>query len=244
MIGCFSVPGIDCIVIIMTETQIDIPYELDLEPLVHKLHIKPESDHEKEFNDLVQRVREVANPKALYRESYIQEKGADTVIIDSVTFTSRTLRRNLDEVERTFPYIVTCGTEVDGINIPQDDFLLEFWLDVIKEALLRIGVRYFVKHLEQKFKLGKTSAMSPGSGDANVWPIMQQRELFSLFSDVESLIGVRLTDSFLMLPNKTVSGMRFQTEVDFQTCELCHRENCVNRRAPFNKKLWESVQVS
>jgi hypothetical protein len=84
--------------------------------------------------------------------------------------------------------------------------------------------------------------MSPGSGDANVWPITQQRELFSLFSNVEALVGVRLTDSFLMLPNKTVSGIRFQTETDFESCELCHRESCVGRRAPFNRELWESLQ--
>jgi hypothetical protein len=83
--------------------------------------------------------------------------------------------------------------------------------------------------------------MNPGSGDANVWPIEQQKELFSLFGDVENLIGVRLTDSFLMVPNKSVSGICFPTEINFQSCQLCHRMNCNGRKAPFDRKLWESV---
>ena len=96
--------------------------------------------------------------------------------------------------------------------------------------------------LDRKYKLGKTATISPGSGDVTVWPIEQQRELFALFVDVENLVGVRLTESFLMTPNKSVSGIRFPTEIDFQSCQLCHRENCPGRRAPFDKKLWESVQ--
>ncbi len=227
----------------MVEEKIDVPFELEVEPLLQKLHINPKSDHAVEFEDLLGRVRNVARPKALYKESYIQARGEDTVTIDNVTFTSRALRRNLDGVERVFPYIVTCGIEVDEIEIPDDDILVDFWLDAVKEALLRTAVRRLISRLEEDLKLGKTSTMSPGSGDESVWPITQQREFFSLFDNVEKRIGVRLTDSCLMLPNKTVSGIRFQTEVDFQSCELCHRENCTGRRAPFNKELWDSLQT-
>ena len=81
-----------------------------------------------------------------------------------------------------------------------------------------------------------------GSGDATVWPIEQQRQLFALLGDVKSAIGVRLTDSCLMVPNKTVSGIRFPTEKDFRACQVCHRKECPNRSAPFDKALWDSLQ--
>jgi hypothetical protein len=55
-------------------------------------------------------------------------------------------------------------------------------------------------------------------------------------------IGVVLTDSFLMIPNKSVSGIRFQTETDFRSCQVCRREVCPSRSAPFDKALWESLQ--
>ena len=220
----------------------DIAFELDIEELFKTAHVAPGSNDAKEFSVLVDRVQEIGKPKAIYKESYIEAKGEETVIIDGVTFTSRVFRRNLDKIERVFPYVATCGKEVAEIKIPQGDFLKEFWLDTIKATLLGVSRSHLNKLLDRKFKLGKTSIMSPGSGDATVWPIEQQAELFSLFGDVEDLIGVRLTNSFLMLPNKSVSGIRYPTEIDFKSCQLCHRENCEGRRAPFDQELWESMQ--
>jgi len=228
--------------ITMVEAITDIPFELDVKALFKRMHIEPGGDDAKEFTSLVNKVQEVGKPKVLYKESYIEAKGEETVTIDSVTFTSRALRRNLDKIERVFPYVATCGKEVDDIEIHQGDFLKEFWLDTIKAILLGASSRHLSELLDQKYKLGRTSAMNPGAGDVTVWPIEQQRELFSLFGDVENLIGVRLTHSFLMLPNKSVSGICFPTEINFQSCQLCHRENCVGRSASFNKELWESVQ--
>jgi hypothetical protein len=224
------------------EAILDIPFELDVAALCRKVRIEPDSDDAAELEALVNEVREVGRPKALYKESFIEAKGEQTVTIDDVTFTSRALRRNMDGVQRVFPYVATCGSEVDEIPIPQGDFLKGFWLDVMKADLLASSVRRLNELIQRKHRLGKTSVMSPGSGDAAVWPIQQQKDLFSLLNGVEEFIGVRLTDSFLMLPNKSVSGIRFPTEIDFQSCQLCHRESCPGRRAPFDRKLWESVQ--
>ena len=69
------------------------------------------------------------------------------------------------------------------------------------------------------------------------WPITQQKELFSLFGDVEELIGVTLTESCLMVPLKSSSGIYFPTEVTFETCQLCPREVCESRRAPYDRAL-------
>ena len=142
---------------------------------------------------------------------------------------------------RSVSYNTTCGKEVDEIDIPDSDFLKRFWLDSIKATLLGVSCHHLSNLLNQRYKLGKTSTMSPGSGDVSIWPIEQQRELFALFGDVETLIGVTLTDSFLMIPNKSLSGISFSNEIDFQSCQLCHRENCFGRRAPFDKELWESA---
>ena len=46
-----------------------------------------------------------------------------------------------------------------------------------------------------------------------------------------------LTDTFLMVPIKSVSGIFFPTEVSFESCQLCPRENCIGRRAPYDPAL-------
>jgi hypothetical protein len=224
------------------EVVTNIPFELDADHVAGRMHIKPESREAEDFYQLVERAEEIGNPKAVYKEAYIEERGEETITIDGVTFESRALRNNLEGIGRVFPYIVTCGNEVDEADLAGGDFLKSFWLDSIKEEMLKASRLYLRDLLKKKYKLGKTSTMNPGSGDAAVWPIQQQKELFSLFGNVENLIGVTLTESSLMKPNKTVSGIRFPNEVGFETCELCHREGCPGRRAPFNKALWESMQ--
>jgi len=226
------------------EVLTNIAFEIDVRPMLETVRVPVGSEDAKEFEALVNEARAVARPKAVYKEAYVEAKGEDTVTIDGVTFTSRVLRANLGRAERVFPYIATCGNELDQINLPSGDILKQFWLDTIKAAVLGFSTRRLNEDLCHRYALGKTATMSPGAGDAIVWPIEQQRELFSLFGDVKELIGVELTDSFLMLPNKTVSGIRFPTEIDFRSCQVCHRENCPARGAPFDEELWESLQHS
>lgn len=228
----------------MTQTVAltNIAFDLSIEELMQRARLLPDTDEAEEFAEWVNRARKIARPKALYKECYLESKGEERVTIEGVAFASRTLRKNLDQVERAFPFVVTCGRELDELSPPAGDFLQAFWWDTIKFAVLGCAGNHLSEHLTRKFALGKTSSMSPGAGDATVWPIQQQRELFALLGDVKERIGVELTDSCLMVPLKSVSGIRFPTEVDFQSCQVCHRENCPSRRAPFDKKLWESLQ--
>ena len=178
----------------------------------------------------------------MYKECYVDTRGDDTIVVGGITFTSRALRKNLQKAERVFAYVATCGRELDQVPIADGDYLKQFWLDTIKAAALGESLRHLNERMDRRHGLGKTSAMHPGSGDAAVWPIEQQRQLFSLLGDVTGLIGVELTDSFLMVPNKSVSGIRFPTEIDFRSCQLCHREKCPSRSAAFDPELWEAVE--
>ena len=220
----------------------DIPFELDLDALMDRAHVQPGGEDAAAFADLLSRAAAVGRPKAIYRECYIDAKGEDTVTIEGVSFTSRALRTKLDQAERVFAYVVTCGPEVCETEVPPGDFLAEFWLDTIKAALLGVSMSHLNTYLNERHALGKTTSMSPGAGDVSVWPIEQQRELFSLLGDVEAQIGVRLTDSFLMMPIKSVSGIFFPTEVRFESCQLCPRENCIGRRSPYDPELAKKYQ--
>ena len=219
-----------------------IPFVLDAPALMAQAHVRPGTDDAKEFEALVATARDIAKPKAVYKEAYVEARGDESVRIDGITFTSRASRKNLAEAERVFAFVATCGQEIDEMSSAAPDILGQFWCDAIKASLLNAATTHLKDHLDRRFQLGKTSVMNPGSGDASVWPIEQQRELFALLGDVEGQIGVHLTHSFLMMPNKTVSGIRFPTEKDFRSCQVCRREHCSSRSAPFDTDLWESIQ--
>ena len=52
-------------------------------------------------------------------------------------------------------------------------------------------------------------------------------------------IGVKLTESYLMEPNKSVSGIRFPTEERFESCMLCPRQDCPGRRSAYDPELYD-----
>jgi hypothetical protein len=220
----------------------DIPFTLDTPALLQRVHIHPGSEDAQEFEQLLHLARKIGKPKAIYTEAYVELLGDDSVLLNEIRFTSSMLRNNLTNIDRIFAYVATCGREMDQATLVDANILAIFWWDAIKESLLMAASKYLLGFLEYRYQLKKTASMNPGSGDVNVWPIEQQRELFALLGDVRGQIGVELTASCLMIPNKTVSGILFPTERDFRTCQVCHRKNCQNRKAPFNQALWESIQ--
>lgn len=224
------------------ETLTSIPFALDAGEIGAQARVEPGSADAADLLALVELARKIGRPKAAYDVCFITGREGDAVRIGKTCFRSRTLARNLASAERVFPNVATCGREMDEGFPAKGDMLQEFWWDLIKTRLLFAANKYLDEHLHRRFRLGKAATMRPGSGDASVWPIQQQKDLFALLGDVEKEIGVHLTDSCLMVPNKTTSGLMYPTEKDFRSCEVCHRENCPSRHAPFNRKLWQELQ--
>lgn len=213
-----------------------IPVSLDLEKAIKRFYVSEKSERlERRVDEILEIVRPIAKPKVIYEVCYVDNKNRDSVEIGGVRFTSRVLRVNLDKVERVFPYVATCGTELEEIAVPPDDRVKYYCLDIMKWVALASAHTYLEDYLATKYALGETSRMNPGSLED--WPVIQQKELFSLFGNVEDLIGVTLTESLLMVPLKSVSGICFPTEIKFESCQLCPRERCVGRRAPYSPEL-------
>jgi len=222
----------------------EIPFDLNTNLLIElseRFNMQLNTDRMSELENLIKEVKRIAKPKALLKVSFIQEKGVDTVKFDGVTFRSRTLRRNLDEIERVFPFMVSCGTEINAIDIGERDPEKEKWMSCIRSALVMAGIYFLRDHITETYRLSKPSYMGPGQGDSSVWPYEQLRELYSIYGNAEELIGVRLTESLLMEPLASAAGIFFPTEVDFQACQLCHKETCDFRQAPFDEDLWDSI---
>jgi len=226
-----------CAMVSSANILTDIPVCFETEELLLRLRVDRDSPDAQQLRDLVDRVRSVARPKAACGQWYVGAKGTETVEIGRVTFTSRVLRVNLEHAHRVFPYLATCGREIDALGETLDDPLQRYWLDELKMVALGAASARVRQHIEQTYRPGKTSAISPGS--LRDWPITQQRPLFSLFGDAAARIGVTLTDSFLMVPTKSVSGIVFPTEVSFESCRLCPRSDCPGRRAEYDPNLWE-----
>jgi hypothetical protein len=220
-----------------------IPVELNMAEIKRRLHISKNQDLSL-AQELVNFSHELFDAKALYKICYIDEKLEEGVTVDGLSFRSKVLRKNLDQVERVFPYVVTIGPKFEAEAEMRDcpDLLKKYYLDIIGTLALTSARKHLENHLKSKYALEKMSFMSPGS--LADWPIEQQRPLFDLLEDVQNSIGVELTDHLLMLPAKTVSGIYFPTEISFFSCQLCPRKECMGRKAAYSEELAEEYGIS
>jgi len=217
-----------------------IPITTTFEQALEKLKIEDEDDIAL-VRGLFAAAKEIARPKVLYREAWVEEISGMNVRINGCTFESRVLAANLQNVHRVFAYVTTCGTEVDDWSAGEKDYVVSLWLDMIKGMFLQDANAYFRTYIKNAYQLEKVSAVNPGSGNKENWHISQQALLFSLIGGVKEEIGVTLTDSFLMVPIKSTSGLLYPSETEFSNCALCGRENCSGRRVPFDRQLYEKT---
>ena len=218
----------------------NIPITTGFEQALEKLKIEDEDDIAligKHFRT----AKEIARPKVLYREAYVEEISGDSVCINGITFKSEVLAANLKNVHRVFAYVSTCGTELDDWSANEKDYVVSLWLDMIKEMFLHEANSFFKEYIKTSYKIENLSAINPGSGDKENWHISQQAQLFALVGSVKEEIGVKLTDSFLMLPIKSTSGLLYPSETEYVNCALCRREKCTGRRVEFDSELYEKT---
>jgi len=217
-------------------TVIDpLGYSLNVPALLERLRVR--AQHRDEIGELVAEAEAVARPKALYKMAFIEAKGDESITADGVTFNSRVLRVNLDSLHRFFAFVGTAGHELEAWADSKQDMLAHFYADAINEAVLHAALITFIAQLTEQYQLATTAAMNPGS--LTDWPLREQRPLFALLGDVRSTIGVELTDTLLMVPRKSVSGILFVAEETFASCQLCPRHDCPNRRSPYDAGLFE-----
>ena len=215
------------------ETIDHIPVKLEAEDIARRLRIRPERIGASNLEELIGLAGRLVKLRAVTDISYVGTMDADGVEVAGVFFRSRVLRHNLDGVQKVFPYIMTIGAELEHTASSGGDLLRQYYLEEIANLVLEQGAAWLAERLQARWGIPLLSNMSPGSLED--WPITEQTKLFSLFGDTEKTIGVRLTDRLLMLPRKSISGILFPSEEGFTACQLCPRERCPSRRAPYDE---------
>jgi len=190
-------------------------------------------DLEEEITEMMERAEKAAVPKVIFGVLPIEARGENYVTIAGVTIVSPLMRKNFDTINRVFPYVATCGTELEKWSLNyKGDLLFEYLADEIKKICLIRMTSAFRTHIKETYGLKRGySSMNPGS--IKEWPLTGQKELFAIFGEetVARTAGVTLTESMLMLPSKSVSGIGFSSETNFENCRLCPILKCINRRA-------------
>jgi hypothetical protein len=152
---------------------------------------------------------------------------------DQVFQTGKIITNHLKYSEKAAWYLCTVGEKLPGysrILMEQGDFMEGYVVDVagnliVETAMDKIQSILEAKMAEEGMKI--TNRYSPGYCE---WDIIEQKKLFSLFP--KEFLGVHLTESSLMQPIKTVSGVigiGKKVKNNPYTCNYCTQQNCLYR---------------
>ena len=146
----------------------------------------------------------------------------------------RIILRQLRGAEAYTLFICTCGREYESYQqrLKEDgDMVRVFIADALGSVIAEKCADQMERHLQESIdKLGwhHTNRFSPGYCG---WHVSQQQRLFPLFDS--HTCGVTLTDSSLMMPIKSVSGiigLGSQVRRLDYTCGLCDFKQCYKRK--------------
>lgn len=208
--------------------DIDISYDM----VLAKLHLDEDDEFVDRLKEMIDETKKIAVPAAMY-SPFTVKPGDNDIKINNININNPFVYKMLCKTDLVVPYVATCGKEIDQWSKTFTDYFEQYAADTIKYICLSsIRNKLFNEVKDTFFDESKDiSSLNPGS--LKEWPLVGQLPLFQILGTVTEDIGVSLSESLLMSPNKSVSGIYFQPDEKFENCQLCPRANCPNRREKY-----------
>ena len=189
---------------------------------------------EPQVDQLIERSLEIGAPKGMYCIVEVESIDGQTLTIGGQRFTSSILVERLQLGDTVYPYLATCGRELEELTDTESDAICTWWAGAVQRLALIQAVDAVKTEVQKEAGPSKRlSSINPGSGDARIFPIEQQKPLFHLLEDTFQSIGVELTESCMMRPTKSLSGIFFFSNEPYCNCHTCPREDCPERLVEF-----------
>ena len=155
-----------------------------------------------------------------------------------IELSSRKLSIALGPCLEAVCFIATIGDEIEqkisrltARNRLSDAFIVDTMGSLLVEGL----VNQFQQEMQSRYRRqGRAVSLrfSPGYCD---WPVDEQKKIFDLFD--KAVLEVRLSDTCLMLPRKSISGVFGISSKDSRKwvsahnpCRTCAKKNCNEKR--------------
>jgi hypothetical protein len=165
----------------------------------------------------------------------LESLSAEKISIPGLVFDSgKIIHKMLRHSEKYALFLVTAGPGPEHLArslISEGNYLDGYIVDLVASALVDLAadqVQEQIRKLAHTGGLKITNRYSPGYCS---WNVEEQQKLFSLFP--KGCSGITLSDSSLMNPIKSISGIiGLGTEVKYRdyTCEICPMKDCHFRR--------------
>lgn len=190
----------------------------------------PDAEVREMSERLVRELVPLARMRYMYRMVEAEKVSAKQVRLGGVEFLSGAIIGSyLDGMTDACVFVSTAGREFEAAVRAlgeKGDIVADFIADSIGSVLAELAV----DRLEKDLGLGGGLSMPYSPGYCG-WDVREQHRLFSLFPPEPC--GIRLSESSLMTPEKSVSGF-FALGKTLKRqpyhCEICQNKKCYKRK--------------
>lgn len=192
------------------------------------------------FPGLINEVLEIASTYCSIEGGYVVKEDIrfdlknHKLIVGIVDFSAQKIVINqVRKSEKTALFLCTAGPEIGEWSkqlMSEGETLKGYIIDVVGSEIVESAMDSIQSSLEEEMKhqgLFITNRYSPGYCG---WNVSEQQKLFTFFPD--DFCGVKLSDTSLMYPIKSVSGIigiGKDVEKNNYPCKLCDDKNCIYR---------------
>ena len=148
-------------------------------------------------------------PTAVYRKVTIESCDENTLqLVTGTSFNYGGFEPILRNCNQVLPFILTLGKKIDEASLElqeKGDIVEALFLETAGWIGIEQASRELAIYLQKKIEIDGlclTRRFGPGY---NEWNLLEQKDLFELFSDTE--LPVQLLESCAMLPKKSRSGL-------------------------------------
>ena len=154
-------------------------------------------------DEAIERLEKGVKPKTLLR-IFDCNIGESTVEVGGYIFESKRLAENLKGCRRLALFGATLGVEADRMinSASKDNLALAIALQAAAATMIEEVCDTLEEELKEQYRVNLRQRYSPGYFDLD---ISEQKKVFALL-DLTKRIGITLTDTFEMLPTKSVTA--------------------------------------
>lgn len=187
------------------------------------------------INDHLDEAQQLVKPSYSYLISRVElVYGASVLLENGAVFHSQIIGRLLERAEEVAVFALTIGSELEdeAARLAREGFILQAtMLETIGSLYteqLADWVEARIGDLARAWRRTASRRFSPGHCD---WDVSQQKTVFRILK--EDCAGIHLTDSCLMIPRKSMSGIIGIGDsgiTNYNPCRTCEKHDCVGRR--------------
>jgi hypothetical protein len=183
--------------------------------------------------DHVRSIAAIEGGFVIYENTSVDKSKGDLIIDDLIFHPKKIITNQLKDCSAIAIFVCTAGKGISDVSsqlFSEKDFLKGYVYDtigslVVEAAMDKIQMKLDDIALEKKMKI--TNRYSPGYCG---WDVAEQQKLFQLLP--ENFCNVSLSESSLMSPIKTVSGIigiGSNVSINPYACSACTVEHCIYR---------------